>query len=185
MGTTTYLYKDNSPPGPSERDAGRNGKTARYPVQKTTASMSSSTVPSSNTIPEAVKPHRWVFITSPPCKIRPGRSSLINTPPSKNLCGKRCWWIISRVVHDPLPSPTGRTSQKCSSQSTARITFCWASARIVCGHISGSKLSLTPSLSAFWGEGFSGCWWTCWWLSCPGEDPHSTSYPPPRTPSVC
>ena len=81
----TYLYKDNSPPGPSERDRGRNGKTARYPVQKTTASMSSSTVPSSNTSPEAVKPHRLVFITSPPCRIRPGRSSFINTPPSKIL----------------------------------------------------------------------------------------------------
>lgn len=82
---STYLYNCNSFSGPSNRAGGRNGKLSLKPVQKTTASMRSSTVPSSNTTPVAVKAFRLGLSVTLPCRIWPGRSSLTKAFLSKNL----------------------------------------------------------------------------------------------------
>lgn len=81
----TYLYNCNSCFGPSNREGGRNGKLSLKPVQKTTASMFSSTVPSSNMTPVEVKAFRSGLTTTLPCRIWPRRSSLTKGFLSKNL----------------------------------------------------------------------------------------------------
>lgn len=81
----TYLYNCNSCLGPSSREGGRKGKLSLKPVQKTTASMFSSKVPSSNMTPVEVKAFRSGLTTTLPCRIWPRRSSLTKGFLSKNL----------------------------------------------------------------------------------------------------
>ena len=85
----TYLYNVNSPWVPSDKAEGRNGKVTLYPVQKTTASMFFSTVPSSNTTPVSTNAFKLGFRTIAPWRIWQGRTSLVKTSRSKILWK---WW---------------------------------------------------------------------------------------------